>query len=305
VIALALSALVTSYLLIPNALFRFLLGRFVPLRIFQERKTEDLTRAVVTLFISYVIGLMLVWHVPGCKSWPLIFSDSPTLRIKDYESVLGGMYSEAVFKADPEAFWVAAWRTCQRQGRVLFWYYVAVIVFALLSGWAIKNYGRFRRFKLYVWLMEFLLMPHVSQWHVLLTPFTFADKHTVVKADVLMTDNTLYQGEVADYFLDKDGNLSGMFLGRPYRFDRRAYFREQETWQHTRARSKFWKEIPSAKLYLVADKIVNLNLNYEPPASATEVIKFLEILQKGHPSRHRLRFAVSIAQSKVDPASSG
>jgi hypothetical protein len=297
VIALAISALITAYLLIPTALFRFLLGRFVPLRIFQERKTEDITRAVVTLLLSYLIALLLVWYIPGCKSWPMSFSDDRNLRLSDYKTVMGGLYSEAIFKENREGFWGASWRTVERQGRVLVWYYTSVIAFAVLSGWAIRHYGQLRRYKAYVWLTEFLLMPHVSQWHALLTPFTFPDKRTTVKADVLMSDNTLYQGEVADYFLDKDGNLSGLFLSKPRRFDRRAYLREQDAWSSTRKASNFWKAIPSAKLYLVADKIVNLNLNYESPtASASGVIRYLEILRKQPPARPRpgQRFSVSI-----------
>lgn len=86
-----------------------------------------------------------------------------------------------------------------------------------------------------------------------------------MKADVLMVDNTLYSGEVADHFVNKDGDLSGLFLRDPRRFDRIRYLREKETWGTTRSTMKFWSSIPSAKLYLIAEKILNLNLNYEPP----------------------------------------
>jgi hypothetical protein len=231
VIALVVSALIAGYLLVPNALFRFVLGRFVPLRVFQDRKTEDLTRAVVTLAFIYVAALLTVWYVPGCNGHPFRFPDDASLRVSDYETVAGGLYSEELFRQHQASFWDAAWRSLERQGRLIFWYYCFVVVFAMLAGWATKHYGKLRRIKTYVWLADFYLLPHISQWYALLTPFTFSDNRTVVKADVLMTDNTLYRGDVADHFLDKDGNLSGLFLANPRRFDRVAYLREKHVWQ--------------------------------------------------------------------------
>lgn len=236
-IALAVSALIAAYLLVPNALFRFVLGRIVPLRAFQEGKTEDLTRAVVTLALVYAFALAAVWYLPGCKNHPFPFSDERTLRASDYKVVAGALYSETLFRDHGAGFWDALARTVERQGRFLCWYYVLVLGFATLSGWAIRRYGGFRRNPVYSWIAEFYLLPHVSQWYVLLTPFTFADKRTAVKADVLMTDNTLYRGDVANHFIDKDGNLSGIFLSNPQRFDRRAYLREQDKWGRTRSLS--------------------------------------------------------------------
>jgi hypothetical protein len=91
VIALVVSALIAAYLLIPNAWFRFILGLSVPLKIFQERKTEDLTRAVVTLGVAFVLALIAVWHVPFVKDHPLNFPDTAQLRSSDYEVVAGGL----------------------------------------------------------------------------------------------------------------------------------------------------------------------------------------------------------------------
>jgi hypothetical protein len=299
VIALAVSALIAAYLLIPNALFRFVLGRIVPLRIFQERKTDDLTRAVVTLALIYVVALIAVWDAPACRSHPFNFPDNPSLRVSDYRIVASALYSEAAFREYGTAFWDAFGRTLERQGRFICWYYVFVMIFAALSGWAIRHYGDYRRSRVYLWVADFYLLPHISQWYVLLTPFTFADKRTAVKADVLMTDNTLYRGNVADHFIDKDGNLSGLFLSNPQRFDRRAYLREQDEWGVARSVKNFWRPIPSAKLYLVADKIINLNLNYDPPtATAATVEKYLETLQKTLDAGFQQRISVSVSSPR-------
>ncbi len=264
-IALAFSALIALYLLIPHALFRYFLGLFVPVKAFQGPKTEELTRAVVTLTFIFILALYAVWRIPGLKSHPFFFDDAPDKRVSDYVIVASSLYNETVFKEYGPRFWEALSRVFERQGRMLVWYYTLCTFFAVLFGWASKNYGKFKDYWAYAKFADFYLMPHISQWHVLLTPFTFPDPKTLVRADVLMTDNTLYSGEVIDHFVDQENKLSGLFLKNPSRFDRVRYLKEKEDWGMTRPTKTYWRSIPSAKLYLVADKIVNLNLNYEPP----------------------------------------
>jgi len=167
-----------------------------------------------------------------------------------------------------------------RQSRFLFWYFVSVVAFASLAGWLSTKYGRWNRFPIFRWFADVYLVRHISQWHPLLTSFVFPDPSTVVKADILMTDGTLYAGEVAAHFVDKDGNLSGLFLVRPKRFDRPALLKEREKWGSNRSAAQFWRPIPSAKIYLFGDKIINLNLNYESPRPTRELVeKFLARLQ--------------------------
>ena len=271
-IALVISSLIAAYLLVPNALFRFVLGLFVPLRVFQERKTEDLTRAVITLVVVFFAALVAVWYIPGVKHHPLNFSDTSQIRSSDYRLVFSSLYSESIFKESGPRFWESLSRAIDRQIRFAFWYYVLVAIWAGVSGWLSTNYYRFLRNSWYSHFADFYLLPHISQWYVLLTPFIFGPG-TVVKADVLMTDDTLYQGDVAQHFTDKDGNLSGLFLTNPTRFDRRTYLRDRDTWGTTRPKDFYWHPIPSAKLYLVPDKIVNLNLNYASPSAIADVVE--------------------------------
>jgi hypothetical protein len=281
VIALVVSCLIAAYLLIPNALFRLVLSFKVPLKIFQERKIEDLTRAVVTLGAVFLIALLATWYCPFFKAHPFGFPDTRQLRSSDYRIVASSFYSEALFKEYGNAFWDALSRSLRRQSRFICWYYLLVTGVAWFSGLLSKRYGQLRRFKPYSKFADIYLLPHISQWYVLLTSFTFRDKGTVVKADVLMTDDTLYRGDVAQHFVDADGNLSGLFLANPSRFDRRTYLREKDFWKNTRPASFYWRPIPSAKLYLIGGKIVNLNLNYEPPKAFPETVeKYLGKLQK-------------------------
>ena len=136
-----------------------------------------------------------------------------------------------------------------------------------------RYYGSLRqKHKAFAWLVKFAILPHVSQWYALLTPFLSPDKCTVVLADILTMDRLLYRGQVVEYFLDKNGDLSGLIIGSPRRFDRAARIRERETWGTVRKADFFWKPIPSAKLYLFASEILNLNLSYESPKASEENI---------------------------------
>lgn len=295
-IALTFSALIAAYLLVPNALFRFLLGWFVPLKLFQGTRTDEITRAVATLFLIFWFALLLVWYAPGFRSWPGSFPDTPQLRASDYSIVAGGLYSESMFQDYGQNFWLAFWRCLDRQWHFIFWYYISVALAAILMGIASRRYGKWRRYRLYSWFADVYLLPHISQWHAILTGFTFPEKATVI-ADVLMTDNTLYSGEVAEYFLSSDGSLSGLFLKNPKRFDRARYLKEKSDWGITRPVESFWRNIPSAKLYVIGSQIINLNLNYEPPTAPAEVVqRYVDALLKGssygakvtvHPGRAR------------------
>ncbi len=274
--AIVVSALVVAYLVLPFALFRFILGSFIPLKELHPDEKEYLIEAALTLGAIFFFALFLVHYVPLVKSHPFALADSVQLRQADYITVLSGLHSDKVFEQEGAHFWDASQRTSLRQARFLLWYIVCVIAVALILGWMSKRYGRLQRYAWFRFFTDVYLLRHIPQWHSLLTSFLFPDKGTAVKADVLMTDNTLYRGDVGAYFVDKDGHLSGLFLVNPKRFDRSALLTEREAWGSNRSAAVFWRDIPSTKLYLVGDKIVNLNLNYESPTAPPQLIeKFL------------------------------
>jgi hypothetical protein len=110
----------------------------------------------------------------------------------------------------------------------------------------------------------------------LLTPYLLPD--TKVRADLLCTNNTLYQGEVSQHFL-RDGQLSGIILNDPRRFDRDRYLADKAG-EPKPDKEKYWIKIPSRNLYFFADKIFNMNLTYVTgsgtPVNTTAVENFVE-----------------------------
>ena len=272
-LALVLSFLVVLYLIVPDAIFRFVFKWFVPLRTLVPAKPETIYRAVVLASIPFVITMLVVWYAPLFNAWPFPVEGTAQKRRADYKIVASALYSDAQFnKFDSSGeFWPAFTRSSRRQARLLVWFYLAVCGEGLLFGFLSANYGKYQRNKFYDILAEGLLLPNISEWHLLLTPFVFPDKKATVRADVLCTDGTLYNGEVTQYFLD-GSKLSGLILVKPKRFDRRTYLADRDKGL-TPDKAQYWKVIPSAKLYLIADKILNINLNYSPYESLPGPVK--------------------------------
>lgn len=275
-LALAFSVLLTLYLIIPEAIFRFFFGFFIPARTYVLTRTETAFRAVLISFFPFWIAMGLSWDIPGFRSWPLpVEPNSVEQRRADYKIVAAGFYSDTEFVKSSKEFWPALTRCSRRQARLAFWYFLLVAGEASLLGFFASQYASYGGKPFYRWLSDRLLSPYISQWHPLLTQNLLPD--TVVQADILCTNDTLYQGIVSQYFL-KEGELSGIILQKPMRFNRGAYVKAKDEGKNPE-KKEYWIPIPSQHLYFFADKILNMNLSYVTvsgrAASAAAVEKFL------------------------------
>lgn len=257
-LALTFSVLVTLYLIIPDAIFRFCFSRYVPLRTLVPTRVETIYRAVALAILPFVISIILVFWAWPFNTYPLRVDGRAASRSADYKMVTAALYSEELFKKNYEEFWPALDRSCRRQCRLLSWYYLLVVFEGLAFGFLSSNYGKYQTNKIYSALADGLLLPNISEWHVLLTAFVFTDKKSPVLIDVLCTDGTLYDGEVTQYFLD-GSKLSGMILDDPRRYDRKSLLADREAGKKVDP-AAYWHKIRSANLYIFADKILNINL---------------------------------------------
>lgn len=220
--------------------------------------------------------MWLAWGIPGPRSWPFpVELNSVVQRRMDYKIVASGFYSEVEFTKSSTIFWPALTRCSRRQARLAFWYFLLVVGEASLLGYLASHYASYGRKPFYRWLSDRMLSPYISQWHPLLTQDLFPG--TVVQADILCTNETLYQGAVSQYFL-KDGELSGIILQKPRRFGRDAYLKAKAEGTNPEKKD-YWVPIPSQHLYFFSEKIVNMNLSYVTVAgqvaSPEAVEKFL------------------------------
>jgi hypothetical protein len=303
VLAIATSVLLALYFLLPQAVFSFIFSKFVPLRTFVRSKIEELNEILLLLILTFFLVYGLIWWVPIFTSFPFGFDDSSALRRHDYQVVVDNLARNESVKASGREFWAPFGRCARRQGRLLTWYYLFIILEAAGFGYLSKNYGKYQQNSpRYRWIVDTFLLPNISEWYPLLTDFTFRDKPTRIKADILC-DDTLFQGTVAKHFLDKDGKLSGIILTDPRRFDRRTYLLAKDAGQKPKP-DDYWREIPSAKLYFFADRISNLNLNYDAnQADKATLLDYVDKILKKGMSPKRINITVEMNEPPGKTAS--
>jgi hypothetical protein len=271
VIALAASLLLALYIVVPGLLFRSLYRLFIPLRILVGTTTEQATRAVITTICPFILALLIAWYIPPLDNFP-VRADHPELRVSDYRTVASCLYSEKQFTAAGPSFWEALDRTWHRQVVFLFWFYLLTAAIGLFFGYLAGSYGSFKSNRFYRWFADKFLFSRISEWHPLLTPFVFADRNTVVRANILTVSDNLYRGTVSEHFVDADGKLTGVILTEAVRFDRRSFLQDKDAMRSAETEA-YWKEVPGDKLYVFADKIVDLNLSYESPEPSDQVLE--------------------------------
>ncbi len=272
-IALLASLVLIVYFLVPGVLFRFFFSLFIPLKKFHRTKGEEIRFAVVVALIPLGVAAILLWESGWFARHPFGFVSA------DYRIVFAAAYSESFFQHHEEAFWQSAARAFWVQGILLAWYYFFLVVEAVPLGSLSRGYGRFHKNPFYGWWARKILLPSISEWHVLLTAFAFPAKTPRdVMADVLTSDDHLYRGVVADHYVDREGKLSGILLKEVIRFDRVTYLREKGSGS-VRPVSSYWKPIPGQNVCIFAGKIININLSYEapPPKLIQQVVQDLGI----------------------------
>ena len=295
-IALMASALLGLYIFAPYVFFHRISSLFIRLKKFQRSKTEEIIVGIVVAGLPFLVTLALFsngWIGQGL----LLFRtpESTEQKISDYHAVFDAAYSESYFTAHEQSTWNALSRVYKRQADFLIWNYLFVLAetvcFILLTSyyWRLKNY------KAYGWFASRVLLPAVSEWHILLTNFTFPPHEArSVKADIMSKDNILYRGDVEQPFLDATGDLSGLLLKNAQRFQYEK-LKEDRKNNAAKAIEEYWTPIPEGgNFYLPSSNLASLNIRYTLPEIAFEhaildAIKKLQIKGISNVNVKRLR----------------
>jgi hypothetical protein len=83
--------------------------------------------------------------------------------------------------------------------------------------------------------------------------------------DVLTIDDKLYQGEVGDYHTDRNSRLTGILIKNTRKFNRDAYNHDRKD-KKAGPTETYWRKVKGDSLYMITDKILNLNITYLPEA---------------------------------------
>src|SRR5581483_11399462 len=209
-VTLIFSYFVVAYLLVPSSLFRWFASLFSTLKNFQRTKTQEMTFAVGAALLPLVLAVAVAWS--GWIPHPIPVNETFADRRHDYETIYGGIVGEKT--PIPAAFWTALTHVSRRQIDFLFFFYYPIVlveagVFALL----IRKYGAWKGNPLYRYIARKIVLRHLSEWTMLLTPFSFPRNPALeVWLDILTVDDVLYRGLLGQFFLDANGALSGLAL---------------------------------------------------------------------------------------------
>lgn len=330
-LALAASAFLVLYILLPASFARWGTSSLLPLRSVRRTSTEEAIVSLLLVSVPFALATTVVHHLPGAKNWPWPVTETAylqgntynTLREDDYRAILSVLSNDNSLKPPGVDIWESFKRAERRQQRFLFWYYILAVAFGCCQGLLGRVYERTREREdqdqtpatsshrtiwkaLWKWVAEKLILRNVSKWPALLKPSSLGLKNTVVKVQILTSDGNLYRGTVSGHYVDADDELSGLILVKPQRrkltpaessdlkTDQASTFSEPALPTGSRdvlaIRSDWkpkggWRDIPGAKLYFAADKIINLNLSHTSPPTEELIVRFVkETLQPGMPT---------------------
>ena len=257
-LGLLVTFLVAAYLLGPGLLARQLLGFVIPRKTLIQTKSEEITRSIVQaiLPLALAIGWAALWgSLRAAGGWG------------DVQNVVSGVYSTSFFDVHRVEFFQSARAFARMNVAVLWRLYLLVILIALMFDVAVLKYRRLRALLPRTWqktMLATLVLPRVSEWHVLLSDMLMPEEDLFLDADLLTRSGAIYQGHVQDKMLGANGSLDSITLANPRRFLREEYQRAVEAAGDFRrvAREPFWRPIPGNLFVVMAADVVNLNLRY-------------------------------------------
>jgi len=231
---------------------------------------------VAVALLPFAIALFGVWNLPVMRHLPFPIAEGTAAeRTQDYQRVttiltasdaskllIGNQTGNPPASAN-DANWRSLSRVIRRQARFLTWYFAFIALEGVCFGLLARRYGDWRdqsrrharRYRVPLWLIR---------------SFNWPKREAVdVSVDILQNDGILYQGRVADYFIDPTGKLTGILLENVNRFDREAYHDAQKASttqpsipdQHISSAS-FWRAIPGSRFYIGQSSILNLNVRF-------------------------------------------
>lgn len=270
-LALTLTLITAVYIFGPELLSRYILGWVVPRRAIQQTSSEEISRAILTAAVPLCLAVSWVTlrHV---VAWDAITTDVHTYTAgivsqKFFDEHTAQFFSAA--KTVLTVFWAVAWRL-----------YALLIIYAVIIDIVIYYYGEIRNSQ---WMakhprwrsvLAIFVLPRISVWHTLLKSVSHK-KSVDIRVDIITSRDALYRGTIEDLLLTKDGELSGLLLTTPLRYQREKYlddlkkYSERLTDQLPITQSKphsdnYWKPIPGHAFLIRSDHIETINLrSYE------------------------------------------
>jgi hypothetical protein len=243
-----------------------ILSFVVPRRTIQQTSSEEISRAIITAAVPFVLTVAWVTlrHV---VVWGNVKSD--------IEIYVAAILSQKFFDDHTPQFCQSAKTVAWLFGAVAWRLYVLLTVNAVSLNILILNYGELRNSKWMgkhpAWRKIFaaFVLPRISPWHVLLK--SVSDRKSVdIRVDIMTKRDILYRGTVQELMLAPDGALSGLLITKPFRYQREKFLEDLKiSSQGPKTETKpntenYWKKIPGHAFLIMSDDIETINLrSYE------------------------------------------
>ena len=253
---LLLTVLLAVYVLGPDLMSRWIVSFVVPRRAVIQSKSEELARAIVWCFIP----LAIAWW--WARTWGKLKLCGGT---RELQTIFSGFYNEAFFAQHQNDFFSALSAFWWMNWCLLWRLYLVVIAVSICMIAIIKYYGPIRRKldgrDIFKGALAIIVLPRVSDWHVLLSEMLLPSKNLRLFVDVLTKSDNLYQGRLADKTLGPDGSLVTITMAEPSKF-RRAQYLEAQKADPAVTSSRFWSRIPGEIFVIMASDITTVNVRY-------------------------------------------
>jgi hypothetical protein len=261
VIALVFTLLVAVYILGPDLVARWILGFVAPRKNLVLSRSEEVAHG----FLWSIVPLTIAWMLRHVGPYSLAPGSSV-----DLQTFFSGLYSESYFEQNRQAFFSSAITFIHLNACLAVRLYSVVIAASLAINFLIAKYGVMRNWiashRRLSWLrvlLSTLILPRVSEWHVILSPMLLPSPDMNIEVDVLTKSDVLYQGALRDKILAQDGSLQSITLGSPKKFEREKFLEARK--QNPDCRSEeYWKAIPGSLFVVIASDITNLNIRHLP-----------------------------------------
>ena len=205
-----------------------------------------------------------------------------------------GLYSESYFKDHRDEFISSASSFVSLNACILARLYAIVVLTSLFFNYLIGKYGMIRSwmasrrgFSALRPILSTIILPRISEWHVILSPILLPSRDMNIEVDVLTKSGTLYQGALRDKILAADGSLQSLTISNPRRFKRDQYLEDIKLSPTIRPED-YWKPIPGNLFVIVANDITTLNVRHIPATVRRFGQEFREIAD-----------AIKLIQTKV------
>jgi hypothetical protein len=261
-LALVATLLIGVYVFGPTLVARRVLDFVVPRRNLAQSKSEEILPGILWSIIPFWLA-WLVRHV-GPYSLP------PNAKV-DLQVFFSGLESDLFSNSNRAAFFSSAESFWQLNVCVSLRLYAIVIALSLLFNVLISYYGRMRTWlaprrnvwAILKWILGIIVLPRISEWHVILSNVLLPSKDMTIEVDVLTKSGILYKGRLSENVLAPTGDLQSLTLDSPQRFRREQYLEAVKAGKEPKAEA-FWKPIPGNIFVIIASDIASLNVRHIP-----------------------------------------